>query len=144
MGGSADRPATPAFLRASDAERDHVVDELRKEYVDGRLSHETFILRMESALGAQNHGQLAHLFNDLPPRRTRLLGRVKAALLGRGRHGDDEEPDAVVQVLPSRHGVPPSAYEPFGYSAAWSGSPSGSAEPPKSAPLVFPRGGGSV
>ena len=85
MGGSADRPATPAFLRASDAERDHVVDELRKEYVDGRLSHETFIFRMESALGARDHGQLDRLFTDLPPRRTRLLARLKAALLGRGR-----------------------------------------------------------
>jgi len=121
MGGSADRPATPAFLRASDAERDHVVDELRKEYVDGRLSHETFIFRMETALGARNHAQLAHLFTDLPPRRNRLLARVKAALLGRGRR-DDERPDAsVTPLLPSGPGLPPGAYGPVGYSAAWSG-----------------------
>src|SRR5579862_1743115 len=110
MGGSADRPATPAFLRASDAERDHVVDELRKEYVDGRLSHETFIFRMETALGARNHGQLARLFTDLPPRRARLLARVKAVLLGHGRRDDDEheQPDAsVTPLLPPGPGLPP-------------------------------------
>jgi hypothetical protein len=147
MGGSADRPATPAFLRASDAERDHVVDELRKEYVDGRLSHETFIFRMETALGARNHGQLAHLFTDLPPRRARLLARVKAALLGRGRRDNDEheQPDAsVTPLLPSGSGLPPASYGPPGYSAAWSGRPSAPAPPPAPAPLDFPRGSGTA
>jgi hypothetical protein len=146
MGGSADRPATPAFLRASDAERDEVVDELRREYVDGRLSHETFIFRMESALGARNHGQLAGLFTDLPPRRVRLLARVKAVLLGRGhRDDDDEEPDAsVTPLLPGGHGLPPQAYGPLGYSAAWSGGSRGSAEQPAPLPLDFPRGSGTV
>jgi hypothetical protein len=145
MGGSADRPATPAFLRASDAERDHVVDELRKEYVDGRLSHETFILRMESALGARDHGQLAHLFTDLPPRRTGLFARVKAALLGWGRRDDDEQPGAsVTPIVPGVHGLPPGAYGPPGYSAAWSGEPSGSPERPAPTPLDFPRGSGTT
>jgi hypothetical protein len=142
MGGSADRPATPAFLRASDAERDHVVDELRKEYVDGRLSHETFILRMESALGARDHGQLERLFTDLPPRRTRLLARVKAALLGRGRL-DDSQPGASVTPLLPGPGLPPGAYGPVGYSAAWSGRSGGPAQPPAPAPLSFPRGSGT-
>jgi hypothetical protein len=144
MGGSADRPATPAFLRASDAERDHVVDELRKEYVDGRLSHETFIFRMESALGARDHGQLDRLFTDLPPRRTRLLARVRAALLGRGRR-DDEQPDA--SVTPLRNAgqrLAPGAHGPVGYSAAWSGQPDGRADPPAPAPLGFPRGSGTT
>ena len=145
MGGSADRPASPAFRRASDAERDHVVDELRKEYVDGRLSHETFIFRMETALGARNHGQLARLFTDLPPRRARLLARVKAALLGRPRRDDDEQPDAsVTPLLPAGLGLPPGAYGPVGYSAAWSGRPSRPAEPPAPAPLDFPRGSGTT
>ena len=146
MGGSADRPATPAFLRASDAERDNVVDALRQEYVDGRLSHETFIFRMETALGARNHGQLARLFTDLPPRRTRLLARVKAALLGRGRRDDDDEQPvaSVTSMLPGGQGLPPGAYEPPGYSAAWSGRTVGSAEPPAPTPLDFPRGSGTI
>src|SRR5438105_10019649 len=79
MGGStADTPSTPDFLRASDAERDQAVDELRNEFAEGRLSHETFIYRMQSALDAQNRGQLASLFTDLPPPRTRLQDRIRA------------------------------------------------------------------
>ena len=70
MGGStADTPASPEFLRASDAERDHAVSELRNEFAEGRLSHETFMYRMQSALDARNRDQLADLFTDLPPRR---------------------------------------------------------------------------
>ena len=70
MGGStADTPTTPEHLRASDAERDHAVSELRNEFAEGRLSHETFMYRMQSALDARHRGQLAGLFTDLPPRR---------------------------------------------------------------------------
>src|SRR6201989_2737120 len=70
MGGStADTPTTPESLRASDAERDHAVGELRNEFVEGRLSHETFMYRMQTALDARHRGQLAGLFTDLPPRR---------------------------------------------------------------------------
>jgi hypothetical protein len=44
MGGStAETPATPERHRASDAERDHAVSELRNEFAQGRLSHETFV-----------------------------------------------------------------------------------------------------
>jgi hypothetical protein len=93
MGGStADRPTTPEFLRVSDADRDHAVDELRNGFVDGRLSHETFVYRMQTALAARDHGQLAKLFTDLPPRRARpseLLARLKAALRGDGRGSPD-------------------------------------------------------
>jgi hypothetical protein len=86
MGGStADTPTTPEFLRVSDADRDHAVNELRDEFVDGRLSHETFVYRMQTALDARNRGQLAKLFTDLPPRRARLMARVRAALRGDGR-----------------------------------------------------------
>ena len=72
MGGSAaDTPATPGYLRASDAERDLAISALRQEFVEGRLSHETFMFRMHSALGARHRGQLVGLFTDLPPRRRR-------------------------------------------------------------------------
>jgi hypothetical protein len=90
MGGStADTPTTPEFLRVSDADRDHAVNELRDEFVDGRLSHETFVYRMQTALDARNRGQLAKLFTDLPPRRSRLMARVRAALRGDGRGSPD-------------------------------------------------------
>jgi hypothetical protein len=81
MGGStADTPTTPESLRVSDADRDHAVDELRNEFVDGRLSHETFVYRMQTALDARNRGQLANLFTDLPPRRSRLLARIRTVM----------------------------------------------------------------
>ena len=81
MGGStADTPTTPEYLRASDAERDHAVSELRNEFAEGRLSHETFMYRMQSALDARRRGQLAGLFTDLPPRRPGLMARIKAMM----------------------------------------------------------------
>src|SRR5712664_194913 len=98
MGGStADTPTTPEYLRASDAERDHAVSELRNEFAEGRLSHETFIYRMQTALDARNRDQLAGLFTDLPPRRPRLLSRIRAALRMEDRSARngraDEDPE---------------------------------------------------
>src|SRR5581483_2508344 len=68
MGRStADTPTSPEFLRVSDVDRDRAVDELKQEFVDGRLSHDTFMIRMHAALGARNSGQLSGLLDDLPP-----------------------------------------------------------------------------
>lgn len=84
MGGpTPDTPTTPEYLRASDAEREHAVSELRDEFVEGRLSHETFMYRMQTAMDARNRGQLAGLFADLPSRRPRLLDRFRARVIGR-------------------------------------------------------------
>ena len=118
MGGStADTPTTPEFLRVSDADRDHAVNELRDEFVEGRLSHETFVYRMQTALDARNHGQLANLFTDLPPRRARLMARIKAALR-------DDEPRLTDKRA---HGVSPRGSRSLdrdrpraGWSATWS------------------------
>jgi hypothetical protein len=122
MGGStADTPITPEFLRVSDADRDHAVDELRSEFVDGRLSHETFMYRMQTALDARNRGQLAGLFTDLPPRRTRLLARIKAALLGEGRGSRDARTQAN-QPIPAGYGPAPASYHrdrPYGHVDAY-------------------------
>jgi hypothetical protein len=171
MGGSAaDTPTTPEFLRASDAERDHAVDELKKEFVDGRLSHETFIYRMQSALGAKNHGQLAGLFTDLPPRRPHLLARAWAFLCG--RHEDEPDPMPVPPVPQGPYGIPapgfpgPSSlavpgypgmagHEPaHGHPARWHGPPGppgshgpaqggGSGQHGVPMPLSFPPGSGT-
>ena len=97
MGGStADTPTTPESLRASDAERDHAVSELRNEFAEGRLSHETFMYRMQSALDARHRGQLAGLFTDLPPRgpARKLMARIRAMLRGEDPGAREGQPDA--------------------------------------------------
>ena len=136
MGGStADTPTTPESLRASDAERDHAVGELRNEFAEGRLSHETFMYRMQSALDARHRGQLAGLFTDLPPRRPgarKLMARIRALLRTQQAAGPSYE------QAPPRIPPPPHAWQ----------SPPGRRSPtrrPRSrdpAPLVFPPGSG--
>ena len=140
MGGStADTPTTPEFLRASDAERENAVSELRNEFAEGRLSHETFMYRMQSALDARNRGQLAGLFTDLPsppprpgnPKNPRnpekLLARIRAALRGAGsRHG----PGSQEPAWPPHH---------QGHRGSPAAQLSGAAGP---APFVFPPGSG--
>ena len=67
MRASSDRLAADVGgVRASDAERDQAIGELRDRFVEGRLSQETFLYRMDAALRAKDHGDLAGLFADLP------------------------------------------------------------------------------
>jgi hypothetical protein len=70
-------PQWPA-LRISDADRDEAIKVLREGSADGRLSHDTFLHRMELALQARDAGQLASLLSDLRPaaRRGSLAGRA--------------------------------------------------------------------
>jgi Inner membrane component of T3SS, cytoplasmic domain/Domain of unknown function (DUF1707) len=96
-GSAADTPTTPEFIRVSDTDRDRAVDELRKEFVDGRLSHETFVLRMQAALDARNHGQLSGLFSDLPPR-VSWVSRARQAV----RQWGHDAREAVADSLPRR------------------------------------------
>ncbi len=142
MGGSAaDTPTTPEFLRASDAERDHAVSELRNEFVEGRLSHDTFMYRMQTALDARNRGQLAGLFTDLPPRRSGLLARIRGILRGEDRAGRDERAEydrdfpGTQRIEGYRNGQRPwtqVSHGPHGPQAQL-------ADP---APFVFPPGSG--
>ena len=125
MGGST--ADTPESLRVSDADRDHAVDELRSEFVEGRLSHETFVYRMQSALDARNRDQLANLFTDLPPRRGRLLARIRTAL--RWIPATDRRTPEAGRVTPAR----PDGPRLVSGSAQGRGSP---------APLFFPPGRG--
>src|SRR5213592_2413133 len=120
MGGStADTPTTPEYLRASDAERDHAVSELRNEFAEGRLSHETFMYRMQSALDARHRGQLAGLFTDLPPRRSaprKLMARIRAILRGEDPEARQDRPDGFQRTQqldgPSYGQVPPRIAPP--------------------------------
>jgi hypothetical protein len=65
-------------LRVSDADRDDAIKVLREGSADGRLSHDTFLHRMELALEARDARQLASLLSDLRPavRRASLAGRA--------------------------------------------------------------------
>jgi hypothetical protein len=140
MGGStADTPTTPEYFRASDAERDHAVSELRNEFAEGRLSHETFMYRMQSALDARNRGQLAGLFTDLPSRRPGLMARILAALRGEDAAARESRTDGNWGIPRSRQIDAPS-YQPQRIPPApprWENPP---ADP---APLAFPPGSGT-
>jgi Domain of unknown function (DUF1707) len=64
---SADSPASggPPEVRASDTDRDRVLDQLRTAVGDGRLTADEFEERMEAALSARTLGALAVLTADL-------------------------------------------------------------------------------
>ncbi|TCC37596.1 DUF1707 and FHA domain-containing protein [Kribbella speibonae] len=69
--------------RPSDAERDRALAVLRDGAGSGRLSHDTFIRRMNFVLRAQSRGELADVLRDLPraePRRTSWLQDLRARL----------------------------------------------------------------
>ncbi len=77
---------TPTRLvqeRPSDAERDRALAILRDGAGSGRLSHDTFIRRMNFVLRAQSRRELADATNDLPrdePRLIRLFRQVVAQI----------------------------------------------------------------
>jgi hypothetical protein len=72
MRASSDRPdgiipgADANGMRASDAERDRAIGELRDRFAEGRISQDTFLYRMDAALHAKDHSELSALFADLP------------------------------------------------------------------------------
>ena len=72
-------------VRASDADRDHAIGELRDRFAEGRLSQETFLYRMDAALNARDQADLSELFTDLPgarpPRRRGQALRDRLSLL---------------------------------------------------------------
>jgi hypothetical protein len=54
-------------LRASHAERDTVVEQLREAAAEGRIELDELEARLEVALTARTHAELAPLIADLPP-----------------------------------------------------------------------------
>jgi hypothetical protein len=55
------------LMRASDDDRQQVVDRLRAAFENGRLKMEEFTERVELAYQAVTYGDLARLHADLPP-----------------------------------------------------------------------------
>jgi FHA domain-containing protein/uncharacterized protein DUF1707 len=144
-GSAADTPATPEHLRASDEERDRAISALRQEFVEGRLSHETFMFRMQSALGARHRGQLTGLFTDLPPRRPKLLDRIRAVFRRQDPPDGTERDWHREPQPPPGMWAPPSVAHVAGWppqSARWSGA-HGPGDPGRPAPMVFPPGQGT-
>ncbi|MEG3626918.1 DUF1707 and FHA domain-containing protein [Streptomyces poriticola] len=84
MTSSFEFPTHPA--RLSDAERDKALKVLRDGVALGRLSHDTFIRRMELALAARRRDELAALTADLPreSRMSRLVFGTVGAVSGFG------------------------------------------------------------
>ncbi|MEU3347723.1 DUF1707 and FHA domain-containing protein [Streptomyces sp. NPDC006700] len=75
MTSPSESPLSPA--RLSDAERDKALKVLRDGVAMGRLSHDTFVRRMELALAARRSDELAALTSDL-----RTEGRVSRLVFG--------------------------------------------------------------
>jgi hypothetical protein len=63
--GEPSGPGAPPEMRASDADRDRVVDVLRAAAGDGRLTGDEFDERLEAALSSRTLGELAVLTADL-------------------------------------------------------------------------------
>ncbi len=62
-------------MRASDAERDKVVEQLRTAATEGRLFTDELEQRTHAALRARTYGELEALTRDLPGPRSRALAR---------------------------------------------------------------------
>jgi hypothetical protein len=147
-GSAADTPTTPEFVRVSDVERDQAVDALKHEFVRGRLSHETFVLRMQAALGARDRGQLSGLFADLPAKgrsgRGRL-GRARSAARAAARNWSRNTADALDDGFSALSGLFRDLTTRQPVPEAYPAAPVLSRPAPDAwpAPLVFPRGGGT-
>ncbi len=61
-----DITTAPDTVRASDAEREAVVERLRIASVEGRLTFEELTERTEAAYAAVSRGDLEHITADLP------------------------------------------------------------------------------
>jgi hypothetical protein len=57
----------PPALRASDSDREQAIELLRHGSVEGRITHQTFVHRMDAAIRAQGVDELVGLVRDLPP-----------------------------------------------------------------------------
>ncbi|MBS2964513.1 DUF1707 domain-containing protein [Actinocrinis puniceicyclus] len=84
-------------LRASDADRERIVEQLRKHTADGRLTMDEFEQRMTAAYAAKTYGELAQLTRDLPVD----LGARSAGLPGNERRPPFAPPVASAPGAPN-------------------------------------------
>jgi len=95
---SADPPSSPA-LRASDADRDRVIELLRAAVADGRLDQAEFDERLDAALAARTIDALAPLTADL------IAAPGSDAALALPRTGIPAEPAPELLTIRERHGL---------------------------------------
>jgi hypothetical protein len=62
--------STEHGLRASDEDRDRLVEQLQRHAVAGRLSLDEYAERVDRVLVARTHGELAAAVHDLPAEST--------------------------------------------------------------------------
>jgi hypothetical protein len=65
----------PPDLRASDSDRERIVERLREHAVEGRLTLEEFTERMAATYRARTSGELEELTRDLPSPRASVTSR---------------------------------------------------------------------
>ena len=92
----ADPPSSPA-LRASDADRDRVIELLRAAVADGRLDSAEFDERVDAALAARTLGALAPLTAD-------LIAAPGSGALTPPPAGTPAQPAAELLTISERHG----------------------------------------
>jgi hypothetical protein len=94
----------PPLARASDDDRDNVIEILRAGASDGRISDDTFIQRVDIALRARGIEELATLLRDLPappPRGQWLIQAVRSfSMLGQRMQRAWRTPRLQPLVLP--------------------------------------------
>ncbi|WP_017539795.1 DUF1707 SHOCT-like domain-containing protein [Nocardiopsis halophila] len=78
-------PATAPTLRASDADREYTARLLGEALGDGRLDHDEYTERLDTAFGARTMGELTALTADLPA----AGGPVSAPSVRPGPSGPD-------------------------------------------------------
>jgi hypothetical protein len=93
----ADPPSSPA-LRASDADRDRVIEVLRAAVADGRLDQAEFDERLDAALTARTMDALAPLTADL------IAAPGSGGALTLPLAGTPAEPAAELLTINERHG----------------------------------------
>jgi len=93
----ADPPSSPA-LRASDADRDRVIELLRSAVADGRLDPAEFDERLDAALAARTIDALTPLTADL------IAAPGSAGALPLPLAGTPAKPAAELLTINERHG----------------------------------------
>lgn len=125
-------------LRASDSERDAAAAELGEHFAAGRLSHATFLHRMNEVMGARRRAELSPPLADLPRgqrSRSRLAARWSEVR---------EEAGALARSVLDGLGLGATG----GFPAAPARRPAVVVPAPREArpapaPLMFPRGSGT-